>query len=187
MQYGVSLHSIGGFLSTRSTALIGRGWPTIPILPVCSMTTSANEPPRSPCVCQKGTVIEQSEVPILHSVIHSSDLNVSSPAAGAGTTNWAERQRNGSNTLRKCPICISGRSPTQPTSDQVRITVLAQLDKSRASTLRGRRDALALDAPPPDRTGTAETSRCSLRPAEGRDLAKRAIHLISESTDCNGY
>src|SRR5439155_1987784 len=93
--------------------------------------TSANEPPRSPCVCQNGTVIEQSEVPILHSVIHSSDLNVSSPAAWAGTTNWAERQRNGSNTRRKCPICISGVSPTQPISDTVKITDPAQPDKSR--------------------------------------------------------
>ena len=63
----------------------------------------------------KGTVIEQSEVPLLHSVIHSSDLNVCSPAAGARTRNWAERLRNGSSTLRKCPICISGVSPTQPT------------------------------------------------------------------------
>src|SRR6266436_1521031 len=131
MQYGVSLHSIGGFLSTRSIALIGRGWPTIPILPVWSMTTSANEPPRLPCVCQKGTVIEQSEEPMLHSVIHSSDLNVSSPAVGAGTTNWAERPRNESNTLRKCAICISGVSPTQPTSDTGRITGPAPLDKSR--------------------------------------------------------
>src|SRR5882724_8136105 len=118
------------------------------MLPVWSMTTSANEPARSPCVCQKGTVIEQSEVPILHSVIHSSDLNVCSSAAGARTTNWAERLRNGSNTLRTCPICISGVSPTQPTSDTVRITDPAQLDKSRASTLHSRRDALALDAPP---------------------------------------
>src|SRR6266446_8686757 len=149
MQYGVSLHSIGGFLSTRSTALIGRGWPTIPILPVWSMTTSANEPPRSPCVCQKGTVIEQSEVPIPHSVIHSSDLNVSSPAAGARTTNWAERPRNGSSTVRKCPICISGVLPTQPTSDTMRITDPAQPDKSRASTLRNGGRALAVNAPPP--------------------------------------
>ena len=99
----------------RSAALIGRGLPTIPMLPVWSMTTSANEPPRSPCVCQKGTVIEQSEVPILHSVIHSSDLNVCSPAAGARTRNWVERLRNGSNTLRKCPLCISGVSRTQST------------------------------------------------------------------------
>src|SRR5215469_9158241 len=103
----------------RSTALVGSGWPTIPMLPVWSMTTSANEPARSlcVCVCQKGTVIEQSEVSLLHSVIHSSDLNVCSPAADAKTKNWAKRPRNGSSTFRKCPICISGVSPTQSLRD----------------------------------------------------------------------
>src|SRR6266481_5523464 len=179
---------MGGFLSTRSTALIGRGWPTIPMLPVWSMTTSANEPARSPCVCQKGTVIEQSEVPILHSVIHSSDLNVCSSAAGARTRNWAERLRNGSNILRKCPICISGVSPTQPTSDTVRITDPAQPDKSRASPLRNRRHALALDTSPPrsrQHQGHLDFHRDC--PAERRDLARPAIHLIFESTNCNGY
>jgi len=82
-QYLVCLHSTGGFLSTRSTALNGNGWPTIPMLPVCSMTTRANAPSRSRWPRQKGTVIEQSADPgpLSHSVIHSSDWNLCSSAA----------------------------------------------------------------------------------------------------------
>jgi hypothetical protein len=87
-QYLVCLHSTGGFLSTRSTALNGNGWPTIPMLPVCSMTTRANEPFRSRWPRQKGTVIEQSAnpAPLSHSVIHSSDWNRCSAAVAGCMT-----------------------------------------------------------------------------------------------------
>jgi len=88
-QYRVYLHSIGGFLSTRSTAFTGNGWPTIPMLPVWSMTTRAKEPPWSPWACQNGTIIEQSGALLpgaaSHSVIHSSDRNVCCPVADGRT------------------------------------------------------------------------------------------------------
>ena len=87
-QYRDCLHSTGGFLSIRSTALNGNGSPTIPMLPVWSMTTRANEPSRSRWPRQKGTVIEQSgdPVPLSHSVIHSSDWNLCSAAVAECAT-----------------------------------------------------------------------------------------------------
>jgi len=112
IQYRACLHSIGGFLSTRSTAFTGDGWPTIPMLPVWSMMTRAKEPSPPPRVCQNGTVIEQSGVPLLgsapHSVIHSSDRNVCSPVAGGRTSTWTESVRKKIPAIRKCRMCICG-------------------------------------------------------------------------------
>ena len=110
---------------------MGIGWPTIPMFPVWSITTRANEPLGSPRVCQNGTVIEQSGVPALgpasHSVIHSSARNFCPSAAHAKAGVWAHEARSRIAAIRhrqlRIPNASSGRSTRSNIPDR------AQFDK----------------------------------------------------------